>query len=78
MPKSGYASITIQEQIYELAKRKAEAEGSNVAALTEKAIRNYVEKVEELEEKARIIVKILSELDVRTVAVARHPPPTDP
>jgi len=63
MPKAGYASITIQEPVYELAKKKADAEGSNIAALTEKAIRMYVESLQRLEDRARMVIKILQETE---------------
>lgn len=63
MPKAGYASVTVRETVYELARKKAEAERINVSELTERAIQNYVAGLQELEDRARVVVEIMQQLE---------------
>ena len=63
MPKEGFVSVTLREHIYKLAKEKAEQDGIKVAQLVEKAIQMYIDSRLRLEEKGRIIAKILEQLE---------------
>ena len=63
MPKSGYASVTIRDAVYQLARGKAERDGLNVSEFTERAIRNYVASLQGMEDKARLVAQILTRLE---------------
>lgn len=63
MPKSGYASVTIRETVYELARGKAEKDGLKVSEFTERAIRNYVASLQGMEDRAKFIVEILRQME---------------
>jgi hypothetical protein len=63
MPKSGYASVTIRDATYELARGKAEKDGLKVSEFTERAIRNYVASLQGMEDRARLIAEILRQLE---------------
>lgn len=63
MPKTGFASVTIRDSVYELARGKAEKEGMKIAEFTERAIRSYVATRESMEDRAKLISEILSRLE---------------
>jgi hypothetical protein len=63
MPKSGFASVTIRDAVYELARGKAEKQGMKVAEFTERAIRSYVVTRDSMEDKAKLVAEILSQLE---------------
>lgn len=63
MPKTGFASVTIRDAIYELARGKAEKEGMKVAEFTERAIRSYVASLQGMEDKAKLVAEILRQVE---------------
>ncbi len=63
MPKSGYASVTIRDAIYELARGKAEKDGLKVSEFTERAIRSYVGSLQGMEDRARLVAVILRQIE---------------
>ena len=65
MPKSGFVSVTIREQVYELAKRSAQEEGFNLSQFTERALRSYMETLRETDDRTRRMVRIVNEVDRR-------------
>lgn len=67
MPKTGFASVTIRDAVYELARGKAEREGMKIAEFTERAIRSYVATRESMEDRAKLVSEILTRLEERRV-----------
>lgn len=67
MPKTGFASVTIRDAVYELARGKAEKEGMKIAEFTERAIRSYVATRESMEDRAKLVSEILSRLEERRI-----------
>jgi len=65
VPKSGFVSVTIREQVYELAKRSAQEEGFNLSQFTERALRSYMETLRETDDRTRRMVRIVNEVDRR-------------
>lgn len=63
MPKSGFASVTIRESIYDLARWKAEKDGLKVSEFTERAIRNYVATLQGMEDRAKLIAEIMRQME---------------
>ena len=70
MPKSGYASVTIRDAVYELARGKAAKDGLKVSELTERAIRSYIASLQGMEDRARFVVEILRQMEDSKVDAA--------
>jgi len=67
--KSGFLSLTLHYHIYRLAKERADRDGIKVAQLLEKAIPMYIDRRLQLDEKAKIIAKMLGEMEKGKVII---------
>jgi len=63
MPYKGYRSISVRDEVAKLAEKRAKEDGVSLAQLVERAIMMYIDSRYRLEEKGRIIAKILEELE---------------
>ena len=63
IPKDGSASVTLKEQVYKMAKEITNRDGIKIAKLVERAIQIYADTHYGLEEKGRIKVKLLEQLE---------------
>jgi hypothetical protein len=56
-----FNTVKIREESYEKARRQAEKEGESIAEVISKAIEGYVESRQDLEERARLLIRLLDE-----------------
>ena len=61
MTREGYKSVTVTQNAYELASRQARLEKESIAQIVSKAIERYVHTRKDLEERARLLIKLLDE-----------------
>jgi len=58
---SEYRTVKIRKDSYELAKKQAEKEDVAIIEIIAKAIDRYVNTRKDLEERARLVIKLLDE-----------------
>jgi len=56
-----YNTVKIRKDAYEIARRQAEKEGESIAEVIAKAIERYTAARRDLEERARLLIKLLDE-----------------
>lgn len=56
-----FNTVKIRDESYEKARRQAEKEGESIAEVISKAIEGYVESRQDLEERARLLIRLLDE-----------------
>lgn len=61
MTRDGYNSVIITHDAYQLAKKRAGLERESISKIVSKAIERYVYTRKDLEEKARLLIKLLDE-----------------
>jgi hypothetical protein len=60
-----YRTVKIRKDSYEMARKQAEKEGEAIIEIIAKAIDRYVNTRKDLEEKARLVIKLLEEKEVK-------------
>lgn len=56
-----YNTVKIRKESYEIAKKWAEKQGESIADVISRSIENYVKARKDLEERARLLIKLLDE-----------------
>jgi hypothetical protein len=69
MTREGFKSVTVTHGAYKLAKERARLEKESIAQIVSKAIERYVYTRRDLEERARLLIKLLDKESSQSSAV---------
>jgi len=61
LTREGFKTVIIRKEAYDLASTRARTEGESIAQIITKAIERYVYTRRDLEERARLLIKLLDE-----------------